>query len=95
MLNTARIAYGHALKLNGTWRNPKYNAALRSSEPSSKHQTGDACDIVPIRGSLSYSDWSDKISDACAKVAPGLGSGYEMKIHGRGTGLHCHLEYDP
>jgi hypothetical protein len=95
MLNTAREEYGSALNLNGTWRNPKHNAGQSLSASSSKHQTGDGCDIVPIRGSLSYLNWSAAIQDACAKALAGLGSGYQMEIHGQGSGLHCHLEYDP
>lgn len=96
MLNTVRTEWANPLSLGSTWRSPKYNSSLSNSLRafSSKHQTGDACDVQIIQKTLSQENWRVQLIAACTKGLAKLGSGYQYLVHGENSQAHCHLEYD-
>lgn len=46
VLETARLHFGKAIKINSGYRTVAYNSALKNSSPNSQHTHGNAADIV-------------------------------------------------
>lgn len=46
VLETARLHFGKAIKINSGYRTVAYNSTLKNSSPNSQHTHGNAADIV-------------------------------------------------